>query len=47
MTDINQFQEMNEIYKEFFSIDPPARSTIQVSGLALGTSLEIELVAVE
>jgi 2-iminobutanoate/2-iminopropanoate deaminase len=47
MTDLNEFQQMNEVYREFFRNDPPARSTIQVNGLAMGVSLEIELVALE
>lgn len=47
MTDLSQFQQMNEAYREFFPNDPPARSTVQVSALAMGAGLEIELVALE
>jgi len=47
MTDLGHFQEMNEAYREFFPKDPPARSTVQVSGLAMGVDLEIELLAIE
>ena len=47
MTDLNQFQAMNEVYREFFPKDPPARSTVQVSSLAMGAGIEIELVALE
>ncbi len=37
---------MNKVYAEFFPIDPPARSTIQVAALPGGASVEIEAVAV-
>ncbi len=47
MSDLGQFEEMNEVYKEFFVNDPPARSTVQVSALAKGVGIEIELVALE
>ena len=47
MTDLNQFQQMNEAYREMFPNAPPARSTVQVSALAMGAALEIELVALE
>ena len=40
------FQTMNQIYVEFFAKDPPARSTIEVVGLALGALVEIEAVAI-
>ena len=33
------FQTMNQIYVEFFAKDPPARSTIEVVGLALGAAV--------
>jgi len=28
LTDINDFAAMNEVYKEFFLADPPARTTV-------------------
>jgi len=31
MVDLEEFSEMNEVYKEYFPNNPPARSTIQVS----------------
>lgn len=43
MKDFNAF---NEIYAGFFSTDPPARSTVEVSNLPKGAPLEIEAVAV-
>jgi 2-iminobutanoate/2-iminopropanoate deaminase len=46
LTDIGQFAAMNAVYGEFFSSDPPARSTIQVVALPGGAQVEIEAVAV-
>lgn len=45
LTDIANFAAFNEVYREFFPTDPPARSTIQV-GLVPGWLVEIEAVAV-
>ncbi len=40
------YAAMNEVYGEFFPEKPPARSTVQVSALALSARFEIEVVAV-
>ena len=45
LQDIEEFSEMNDIYAEFFSEDPPARSAVQVAALPLGGRVEIEAVA--
>lgn len=46
IADMNEFGQMNEVYREFFSKDPrPARSTVQVAALAMGLKVEIEAVA--
>lgn len=46
ITDMANFGAMNEIYKQYFNTDaPPARSTVQVAGLPLGSLVEIECVA--
>ncbi len=45
LKDMADFQKMNDIYAEFFAIDPPARSTVAVAGLPKGTCVEIEAVA--
>ncbi len=45
LTDLGNFQEVNEAYGAFFSTAPPARATIQVAGLPLGARIEIEAVA--
>src|SRR5687768_17627275 len=31
VTDLTRFQEFNEVYKEFFTHDPPARTTVGTS----------------
>jgi 2-iminobutanoate/2-iminopropanoate deaminase len=46
MTDLGQFQTMNEIYASYFTNQPPARSTVQVSALPKGARVEIEVIAV-
>lgn len=44
LTDLNDFQAVNTAYAEYFPIDPPARSTVQVAALPLGSNIEIEAV---
>src|SRR5437764_11142929 len=45
LTDLGNFQIVNEIYGSYFSSDPPARSTVQVSALPKGAKIEIEVIA--
>jgi reactive intermediate/imine deaminase len=45
LTDIRDYAKMNEVYATFFPKDPPARSTVAGSGLALGARVEIECLA--
>jgi 2-iminobutanoate/2-iminopropanoate deaminase len=45
LTDMNDFAEMNEIYKKQFSEPYPARTTIGVASLPLGAKIEIEMIA--
>ncbi len=45
LQDMDEFSQMNEVYAEFFSEDPPARSAVQVAALPLGGRVEIEAVA--
>src|SRR3982751_6411816 len=45
MTDLGDFQTMNEIYAGYFKDQPPARSTVQVSALPKGAQVEIEVIA--
>ncbi len=46
LTDLNSFAQVNQAYAAFFSGPPPARSTVQVAALPLGSPVEIEAVAV-
>jgi len=46
LTDMKDFEEMNEIYREYFPRNPPARSCVAVSALAWGLVVEIEAVAI-
>jgi 2-iminobutanoate/2-iminopropanoate deaminase len=46
LTDLGDFQKVNEIYATYFKGQPPARSTVQVSGLPKGANVEIETIAV-
>lgn len=45
LKDMNDFAKMNAIYAEFFSENPPARSTVAVAALPKGALVEIESVA--
>jgi len=45
LADIADYGAMNEVYVEFFPSDPPARSAMAGSGLALGALVEIECIA--
>jgi len=46
LADINSFAEMNEVYRTFFPVDPPARMTYAVRDLPLGVLVEIDAIAV-
>jgi 2-iminobutanoate/2-iminopropanoate deaminase len=46
LTDLGDFQTVNEIYATYFKQQPPARSTVQVAGLPKGANVEIEVIAV-
>lgn len=46
MTNLAEFQGMNEVYAEYFPAPFPARSTVQVAALPRASSVEIEVVAV-
>jgi 2-iminobutanoate/2-iminopropanoate deaminase len=45
LEDIQEFGQMNEVYAEFFPVEPPARSTVAVAGLPAGARVEIEAIA--
>ncbi|CAL1584732.1 unnamed protein product [Knipowitschia caucasica] len=46
LADINDFNNVNEVYKTFFSSNFPARAAYQVAALPRGAAVEIEAVAV-
>ena len=45
LADIADYPAMNTVYASYFPKDPPARSTVAGSGLALGARVEIECLA--
>ena len=48
LSDLNHFQAMNGVYKEYFKSDhPPARSTVQVVAIPRGALVEIDFIAVK
>ena len=46
LTDLADFQAMNEIYGSYFKQAPPARSTVQVAALPRDARVEIEAIAI-
>ena len=46
MEDLDEWPAMNEVYKEYFPTDPPARRTVQAK-LNEDYRIEIDCVAVE
>ena len=46
LTDMSRFQEMNDIYKNYFPEEPPARTCIGVKELPRKSQIEIEAIAI-
>ena len=46
LKDLNDFAAMNEVYARYFTLAPPARSTVEVSRLPKDALLEIDVIAV-
>jgi 2-iminobutanoate/2-iminopropanoate deaminase len=46
LANMDDFGAMNEVYATFFTQNPPARSTVQVSRLPANALVEIEAVAI-
>ncbi|MCZ6775916.1 MAG: RidA family protein [Ignavibacteria bacterium] len=44
LKDLREFAAMNEVYGEYFQVDSPARSTVEVARLPKDARVEIELV---
>ncbi len=47
LTDLKDFQAMNEVYARHFTAPHPARSTVQVAALPRGACVEIEAMAIK
>lgn len=45
--DLKNFSKINEVYTTYFPQNPPARETVQVSGLPKGANFEISVIAVK
>lgn len=45
LTDIDDFQAMNQVYAQYFSVNPPGRTTVAVAALPAGAHIEIQSVA--
>ena len=44
---LDNFKEMNEVFKEFFSIEPPARTTSTVKEFPSGVLIEVDAIALK
>ncbi len=47
LTDLDNFKVFNEIYKEYFPKNPPARETVEVARLPKDANIEISYIAVK
>ncbi|HRJ31884.1 MAG TPA: RidA family protein [Cyclobacteriaceae bacterium] len=47
LKDMNNFPVVNEIYGKYFSVNPPARETVEVSRLPKDVNVEISCIAVK
>jgi 2-iminobutanoate/2-iminopropanoate deaminase len=47
LADLADFKDMNEIYAQYYGTNSPARSTIAVKSLPMGSLVEIETIAVK
>jgi 2-iminobutanoate/2-iminopropanoate deaminase len=46
LADMNDFAAVNEVYGRYFTQNPPARATVQVSRLPKDGRVEIDAIAV-
>ena len=46
LKDMNHYAEINAVYAQYFSDEPPAREAVQVSRLPKDVNVEISLIAV-
>jgi len=47
VNDMGNFQKINDVYGSYFTSTPPARETVEVSGLPKGVNVEISCIAVK
>ncbi len=47
LNDMNNFAAVNEVYGKYFSSNPPARETVEVSRLPKDVNVEISCIAVK
>ncbi|CAG9862485.1 unnamed protein product [Phyllotreta striolata] len=45
LKDLNDYAQVNEVYQQYFTKNPPARTAFQVGNLPLNASVEIEVIA--
>jgi len=45
LKDMADFPKMNEVYAQYFTADPPARSTVQAAALPRNVAVEIDAIA--
>src|ERR671919_172376 len=46
MVDLNELMAMNEVFSQYFPVDPPARTTFECSRLVANARVEIEAIAI-
>ena len=47
LTDLTLFPKLNEVFKQFFNNNPPARSVVEIKGLPMGARIEMEAIALK
>jgi 2-iminobutanoate/2-iminopropanoate deaminase len=47
LSDISYYSTVNQIYMEFFPVDPPARMAFAVKDLPMGALIEIDAIAIK
>ena len=47
LSDLSLFPQLNEVFKDFFIKEPPARSAVEVKGLPMGVRVEMEAIALK
>lgn len=45
LTDLKNFANVNDVYKTYFPLNPPARETIEIKTLPKGAHIEISVIA--